>query len=114
MPLQQASPPIASPQSWRVAEVLKAAAAFNGSVTVIPFHTLGAQLHMFHPGKVTVTHKKVPKTAVDCSHLRYTPWLYDPVLSAIMVSFERQAIVPAHMTDSGRLLICTVPVTSVQ
>ena len=69
---------------------MKAGGAFNESVTVIPFHTLGAQLHRFHPGKVKVKqHKNAPKTTVDCSHLIYTPWLYDPVWSAIMVSFER-------------------------
>lgn len=86
VPLQQSPSPATSPNSWRAADLLQASAPFNASITVIPFHALTARLHQFHPGNVAKTHER--KTSVDCSHLRYTPWLYEPVWSAILVSIH--------------------------
>ena len=82
VPLPHYPPPVDTPNTWRAADLLRASAPFNETVTVLPFHALTTGLHLYHPGRVAKTHAR--KSNVDCSHLRYSPFLYDPVWWAIM------------------------------
>jgi hypothetical protein len=80
-----------SPNTWRAADAL-ALLPHYPHLLLLPMHAASAPLWQAHPGgEGTVRHADtmryhgvtLRKTAVDCTHACYSPFLYEPLWEAL-------------------------------
>lgn len=82
-----------SPNSWRSADAIAAAAKFQ-HVLVVPMHSTNGYGWSMHPGWAGTarfrTHKdgKHRTTTLDCAHYCYSPFIYQPLWRALAMAIK--------------------------
>lgn len=80
-----------SPNSWRSRDMIRLA-KFAPHVLVVPLHQPSVHWWHQHPGTngltrfISKAHRR--KTTTDCTHVCYSPWLYEPLWWALRVAAD--------------------------
>ena len=81
---------------WRAEDMVRLAKLYAPHVLLIPLHTITNDWWAQHPGtaglKRYVSKNIQNKTTTDCTHLCYSPWLYEPLWWAISLGMESFAV----------------------
>ena len=85
-----------SADCWRAEDMVRLAKLYAPRVLLIPLHTISNDWWAQHPGtaglKRFVSKYIQRKTTTDCTHLCYSPWLYEPLWWAISLGMESLAV----------------------
>ena len=77
-----------SPNAWRATDAIQMLRKLAPHVAVIPVHLVSRLWWAAHPGSSSLTWRSAPKKGakilLDCTHLCYSPILYEPVWWALL------------------------------
>ena len=89
-----------SANCWRAEDMVRLAKLYAPRVLLIPLHTISNDWWAQHPGtaglKRFVSKYIQRKTTTDCTHLCYSPWLYEPLWWAISLGMESLGLIAAR------------------